>query len=201
MSSLWRPLSRRPYRYGLEVGGIRVFWATGVFATAASDSTVSPFQAWFRVVGLSRQIAQSETLNRGVFCTVVRGRAPSSSAPGRNRSRGPPDLRVLVRDRDHSRLDSRGLAASDRVATAFSAKLLSWGFPKIASPPASTPHVRPRVSAGPDGCPSFGAKMPLFARAPFLPFLPASTVSSVRPLAGLLRPAAGHEVRPVSDLW
>lgn len=153
MSSVGRPLSRRPYRYGLEVGGIRVFWATGVFATVASDSTDSPFQAWFRVVGLSRQIAQSETLNLCACTHSVRGRAPSSSAPGWNRSRGPPDLRVLVRDRDHSRLDSRGLASSDRVATAFSAKLLSWGFPKIASPPASKPHVRcflrPRMVAHP----------------------------------------------------
>jgi len=49
--------------------------------------------------------------------------------------------------------------------------------------------------------PTRGAKMPPFARAPLLPFHPASAVSSVRPLAGLLRPATGPEVRLVSDRW
>jgi len=76
------------------------------------------------------------------FHTLVRGGSPSSSASGRNRSRGTPRLRLFVRDRDRSRLDSRGLASPPCVATVGSAKLLSWGFPKIASPPVSAPHVR-----------------------------------------------------------
>jgi len=125
--------------------------------------------------------------------------SPSPSASGRNRSRGTPRLRVFIRDRDCSRLDSRGLASPPCVATAGSAKLLSWGFPKIASPPVSAPHVRTVFSDSHGWLPTPGAKMPLSARAPSLPFHPASTVSSVRPLAGLLRPATGPEVRPVSD--
>jgi len=95
--------------------------------------------------------------------------------------------------------DSRGFASPPCVATEHSAKLLSWGFPKIASPPVSAPHVRTVLSDSHGWLPTPGAKMPLSARAPSLPFHPASTVSSVRPLAGLLHPATGPEVRPVSD--
>jgi len=46
----------------------------------------------------------------------------------------------------------------------------------------------------------FGSKMPPFERVPSLPFLPASTVCSAGPVAGLLHPAADHGVRHVSGL-
>ena len=79
-------------------------------------------------------------------------------------------------------------------------KLLSWGFPKILSTSISVPRPH-HLSMIPDGCPSFVAKLPHSARDPPLPFLPASTVCSVRPLAGLLHPATGPEVRSISVLW
>jgi hypothetical protein len=71
-------------------------------------------------------------------------------------------------------------------------RLLSWGFPKIplhrdpdrASTPGRLPVLRPGVATS--------------VLVPPLPFLPASTVSSARPLAGLLHPAPDPGVRSVS---
>lgn len=75
------------------------------------------------------------------------------------------------------------------------------GFSKdLLSTDVSAARPLPGLILDPDGHPSFGARLPAPARVPPLPFLPASTVSSVRLLAGLLRPATSHEVRPVSDL-
>jgi len=51
-------------------------------------------------------------------------------------------------------LDSCGFASSSSVARGLRAKLLSWGFPKISSPPASEPHVHSQVVTHPSarGC-------------------------------------------------
>lgn len=87
----------------------------------------------------------------------------------------------------------------NRVATAFSAKLLSWGFPKIASPPAS--NRTSAASYGPGWLPihrregaTLRARSVLAVPPGFDGFLRAA-------FAGLLHPATGHEVRPVSDLY
>jgi len=69
-------------------------------------------------------------------------------------------------------------------------------------------HDRRCVHTRPGRRPGFGSGLPHPERVPFLPFLPASTVSSaeggsedpsLRQPAGLLHPAAGHGVHHVSD--
>jgi len=112
---------------------------------------------------------------------------PHRCAPGHDRSRGLPNLRLFLRDAFHP--------ARPRSVPEFQSrkKLLSWGFPKIPSTGISV--ARPLL----DGCPSFGERAPPLPLVPPLPFLPATTVSSARPLAGLLHPATSPGVRTVSD--
>jgi len=71
---------------------------------------------------------------------------------------------------------------------------LSWGSSKIAPPPAQTLRVHSRKTRRL----SFGAKTPISALVPPLPFHPAPTVYSAQGLAGLLHPATGHGVRHIS---
>lgn len=81
--------------------------------------------------------------------------------------------------------------------------LLSWGS-SIAPSPIRPSCVHTRLGRRPD----FGSGLPRPEHVPFLPFLPASTVSSaegrsedppLRRPAGLLHPATGHGVHHVSD--
>lgn len=73
--------------------------------------------------------------------------------------------------------------------------LLSWGSSKIAPPPVQVPCVHSRTNRGL----SFGLELPHSKRVPSLSFLPTSTVCSAWNPAGLLHPATGLGVRPVSD--
>jgi len=66
---------------------------------------------------------------------------------------------------------------------------LSWSSSKIAPSPISP-------CASSLGCPRFGFATP--EHVPPLSFFPTSTVSSAHGFAGLLHPATGHGVRPVS---
>jgi hypothetical protein len=70
-------------------------------------------------------------------------------------------------------------------------RLLSWSSSKTAPPPTSPCASTPRLPEGP-GLPHPGL-------VPSSSFFPTSTVSSAHGSAGLLHPAAGHGVRPVSS--
>jgi hypothetical protein len=124
-------------------------------------------------------------------------RSARRSGQARNHARDPPGLRLSFRDLKYI---FRAASLSPGPASCGPERSSSLGVFQRSPLHQYQRRTSAPVSRSLDGCPSFGEKMPPFPRAPPLPFLPASTVFSVRPLAGLLRPATGPEVRPVSDL-
>jgi len=121
---------------GREVGG--VFRVIGVFATAviADSSTVSPLQVRAQVVGLpcepSLVLAFSRRTYEGfprLFCLRSKPLArPSWPSP--------------LRQRHNSIRAASFILGSSWLTSGVRERLLSWGFPKISSPPASASHVR-----------------------------------------------------------
>jgi len=101
---------------------------------------------------------------------------PSHQGPATSSSKvsGPPA--ALVRSRTEVR---------DRL------RLLSWSSSKTAPPPTSPCASTPRLPEGP-GLPHPG-------HVPLVSFFPTSAAFSAHGFAGLLHPAAGHGVRPVSS--
>jgi len=105
-------------------------------------------------------------------------------------------------------LDSCGLASSIAVTSDFRAKLLSWGFPKISSPPASTPRVHSQMVAHPSarGCqPSYMFRPCRSSRLRrFSPRDPSQVYCALQPVLrfapfptfGVIAPACLHAVRP-----
>jgi len=129
--------------------------------------------------------------------------SPDSSDHSRDRSRGPHDLRLFVRDTSRFARPPYFFLFPCWLTSKGWGRLLSWGFPKISSPPASAPHVRTALlrSQASSGCPPSAV-----ARScqPSRAIRPCRSSRLRRfhmwPLAGLLHPATGPEVRPVSDL-
>ena len=107
--------------------------------------------------------------------------SPDSSDHGRNRSRGPHDLRLFVRDT--SQFVRPLLCSPPAGKPARGERGSSHGvFQRFLSTSISVPRPHRIFVAEdtvPGGCPPIVAKLPDSARDPPLPFLPASTVYSV----------------------
>jgi len=180
------------------------FEVAGVVATASEAAArVRHHRADVQVAGLSCVPPLTFVPHHGA-CGV-----PSRLAVCQERFVPLHDLRGLVvsfRDTDHS-VRSVRFSGSCRASPTNGERstwagpptgLLSWGCQD--SPlhrhgrRASTPsHVLPKGAA------TFGPGLPCPGLVPSLSFLPTSTVSSARRLAGLLHPAADPGVRHVSS--
>jgi len=183
-----------------------VFEPVGGIATALEVAArVHLWRAGVRVVGLSRSPPRPSCLITGPS-----GFHPSSPCPRANALDttsitivAPSETRLSPSGpRDNLRLSVPPSRSEDpsglHAKRPKSFGLLSWGLPKFSSPPtslrASTPGHRPRTMTL-----RFGIAKPRTRSA--LAVCTASTVCSAHQLAGLLHPAADHEVRQVARMF
>lgn len=182
-----------------------MFEPVGGFATALEVAArVHLWRAGVRVVGLSRSPPRPSCLITGPS-----GFHPSSPCPRANALDttsitivAPSETRLSPSGPRHTfRLSVPPTGSEDpsglHARRPTSLGLLSWGLPKFSSPPtslrASTPGHRPRTMTLRLGVARSRARSALAVST-------TSTVCSARQLTGLLRPAAGHEVRQVSRM-
>jgi hypothetical protein len=159
-------------------------WCAGRWPFPLAPPTFMPHHGAF---GVPSQLAMST--GNALDTTSITIVAPSET---RLSPSGPRDtIRLSVPPTSSE--DLSGLYAKRPISLG----LLSWGLPKFSSPPtslrASTPGCRPRTTTLRLGFASTRA-------CSALAVCTTSTVCSARQLAGLLHPAAGHEVRQVSRM-